>query len=217
MVVSLALQAQGGPAAPKAATGQVVDKVVASVDNQAITRSDVENAYGFELFLDGQAPEPPPDVATLEAVRDRLVDQTLLLSEAGIEGISDSDLDHPAAAALADIRKKFKSEEASRSALKSLGLSEEKALDRLRDRQRILTLIDNRLRPSARVELPEIETYYKNTFVPEITKRSKTPAPPLAEVEGQIREILTQNKIDELLSSWLESLKSSHRVSIHPF
>jgi len=190
---------------------------VASVDNQAITRSDVENAYGFELFLSGLTPEPPPDSATLLAVRDRLVDQTLLLSEAGTEGISDSDLKDFAATALADIRKKFANEKAFQDALKSLGLNEMQVLARLRDRQRILTLIDSRLRPSARVELPEIETYYKNTFVPELAKQNKTPAPPLADVEGQIREILTQKRIDDLLSSWLESLKTSHRVSVHPF
>lgn len=213
----MALQVQGRTIAQNPASTLVVDEIVASVDNQAITRSDVVDAYGFELFLDGQTPGHSPDVATLEAVRDRLVDQKLLLSEAGIEGISDSDLNDPAAATMADIRKKFKSEEAFQSARKSLGMSEPEALERLRDRQRILTLIDNRLRPSARIEPPEIEMYYKNTFVPELAKRSKTSAPPLAEVEGQIREILTQKKIDELLSSWLESLKSSHRVTVHPF
>jgi hypothetical protein len=53
--------------------------------------------------------------------------------------------------------------------------------------------------------------------VPELARRSQAAPPPLAEIEGQIREILTQKKIDELLSSWLESLKSTHHVSIHPF
>lgn len=217
MAVSLALQAQGGPRAPSPEAGEVLDEVVASVDNQAITRSDVENAYGFELILNGHLPGPPPDRATLVAVRDRMVDQVLLLGEAGVEGISDGDVDDSSAKAIADIRKKFPSEDAFQRALQSVGLNEQQAMERLRDRQRILTLIDNRLRPSARIELPEIEAYYKDTFVPALAKRSQTPAPPLTEVEGQIREILTQKRIDALLSSWLENLKSSHRVSIHPF
>lgn len=190
---------------------------MASVDNQAITRSDVENAYEFELFLKGQSPGPSPDRATLDEVRDRLVDQMLLLDEAGTEGITDGDLNDSSAGTLAGIRKKFQTESAFQAALRSLGLDERKARERLRDRRRILTLIDNRLRPSARIELPDIESYYKNTFVPEFAQRSKTPAPTLAEVEGQIREILTQKRIDVLLSSWLEGLKRSHRVSVHPF
>lgn len=213
----MALQVQGGLGAPNPASPEVLDEVVASVDNQAITRSDLENAYEFEQFLNGQAPAPPPDPATLITQRDRLVDQKLLLGEAETEGITESDFDESPADTLAGIRKKFKSEGAFQAALQSLGLNEREALARLGDRQRILSLIDNRLRPQARIESPDIEAYYKDTFVPDLAKRSKTPAPPLSEVEDQIREILTQKRIDELLSSWLENLKTSHRVRLHPF
>lgn len=213
----MALQVQGGPGGHEASSHEVLDEVVASVDNQAITRSDLENAYEFELFLNGQAPVPPPDPATLITQRDRLVDQKLLLGEAETEGINESDFDESPADTLAGIRKKFKSEDAFQAALQSLGLNERDALARLGDRQRILSLIDNRLRPQARIESPDIEAYYKNTFVPDLAKRSKSPAPPLSEVEDQIREILTQKRIDELLSSWLENLKASHRVRLHPF
>lgn len=213
----MALQVQGGLGAPNPASPEILDEVVASVDNQAITRSDLENAYEFEQFLNGQAPAPPPDPATLITQRDRLVDQKLLLGEAETEGITESDFDESPADTLAGIRKKFKSEGAFQAALQSLGLNEREALARLGDRQRILSLIDNRLRPQARIESPDIEAYYKDTFVPDLAKRSKTPAPPLSEVEDQIREILTQKRIDELLSSWLENLKTSHRVRLHPF
>ena len=213
----MALQVQGGLGAPNPASPEVLDEVVASVDNQAITRSDLENAYEFEQFLNGQAPAPPPDPATLITQRDRLVDQKLLLGEAETEGITESDFDESPADTLAGIRKKFKSDGAFQAALQSLGLNEREALARLGDRQRILSLIDNRLRPQARIESPDIEAYYKDTFVPDLAKRSKTPAPPLSEVEDQIREILTQKRIDELLSSWLENLKTSHRVRLHPF
>ncbi|HLY59246.1 MAG TPA: hypothetical protein VKV95_00625 [Terriglobia bacterium] len=192
-----------------------MDEVVASVDNHAITRSDLENAYGFELFLNGQANAAPPDRTALITMRDHLVDQILLLAEADVEGITEGDFEESPPEALASIRKKFKSEDAFQAALHSLGLNEAEALERLRDRQRILSLIDNRLRPQARIEPPDIETYYKNTFVPELAKRSSTPAPPISEVEDQIREVLTQKRIDELLSSWLENLKTSHRVSLH--
>lgn len=213
----MALQVQGGLGAPNPASPEILDEVVASVDNQAITRSDLENAYEFEQFLNGQAPAPPPDPATLITQRDRLVDQKLLLGEAETEGITESDFDESPADTLAGIRKKFKSEGAFQAALQSLGLNEREALARLGDRQRILSLIDNRLRPQARIESPDLEAYYKDTFVPDLAKRSKTPAPPLSEVEDQIREILTQKRIDELLSSWLENLKTSHRVRLHPF
>ena len=39
---------------------EVLDRVVASIGEVAITRSDVEREYRLERFLDGQWPPPPP-------------------------------------------------------------------------------------------------------------------------------------------------------------
>ncbi|MHB8654307.1 MAG: SurA N-terminal domain-containing protein [Terriglobia bacterium] len=217
MGLSLAVSIYGGFSATMAAQSETLDSVVASVDNIAITRSDVENAYRFELFLNSKVSETSPDRATMELVRDRQINQLLLLREADVEGIPAADPPHTAAEELAAIRRKFGSEESFQSALRSLGLSEQNVIERLHDRQRILRLIDQRLRPSAQVEPADIKTYYQKTFVPELTRRGTVPAPPLAEVEGQIREILTQKKIDQLLTSWLENLKRSHRVTVQPF
>lgn len=217
MGLSMALVLYGGFINAMAAQSETLDRVVASVDNIALTRSDVESAYRFELFLKSKVAETAPDRATLELIRDRQIDQLLLLREADAEGISAADSPDTSAEGLAAIRKKFGSEEAFQSALRSIDLDEQKVVDRLRDRQRILRLIDQRLRPSAQVELSDIEAYYQKTFVPELARRGTASAPPLAKVESQIREILTQKRIDQLLTAWLENLKLSHRVSVHPF
>ena len=217
MGLLLALALYGGFSRPTAARSETLDHVVASVDNVAITRSDVELAYRFELFLNAKIAKVTPDVATLELVRDRQINQLLLLREAGAEGISAADSPDTSADEWAAIRKKYGSEQAFQSALQSLDLNEHQALSRLRDRQRILRLIDQRLRTSAQVETSDIEAYYQKTFVPELTRRGTSPAPPLTEVQSQIREILTQKRIDQLLAAWLENLKLSHRVSVHPF
>ena len=66
-------------------------------------------------------------------------------------------------------------------------------------------------------EPSEVETYYRDTFTPEFKRRGTGTLPPLPQVEGQIREILTQQRIDKLLSQWVEELKSSHRVVFHSF
>jgi len=59
--------------------GQTVDRVVASVGNTAITSSDVENELRLELFLDGKLlADADPDMATLNQVRERLIDRVLL-------------------------------------------------------------------------------------------------------------------------------------------
>jgi len=118
---------------------------------------------------------------------------------------------------LNSVRKKFSSEEAYRSALQKLGMTEPQVLKRLEIYQRTLHMIDNRLRPAAVPEPSEVEDYYKKTFVPEYVKEQKGPPPPLDDVREQIREILLQKKMNQLLNNWLERLRSDRRVTIHSY
>jgi len=83
--------------------------------------------------------------------------------------------------------------------------------------EELLGRIEQRFRPLAWPERPEIEAYYRDTFVPELARENQAPAPSLNEVEGKIREILVERKINELLEKWLEEMKSSHRVKVHDF
>lgn len=199
------------------AAAETVDRVVASISNVALTASDIEQEYRFELFRNGQTRATPPDLAILERVRDRLIDQRLLAEEAEAESIGRADLPRQAAQALAEVRKKYPSEEAFQSALQTLGTSEGEVLSRLEDQASVLQIIDQRLRSAAWVERTEIEAYYHETFVPEYARHTAGPAPALEEVESQIREILVQQKIDQLLATWLQELKAGRRVRLHSF
>lgn len=196
---------------------EVVDRVVASLGSQAITESDVRAAYEFELFLEGRNPNAAPDPETARRVLDQLIEQRLLLRESETEKWDHPELRSAAEARLEAIRRKFQSEAAFDSALRALRLDQAQVLTRLEDQERILRLIDRRFRPGAWVDESEIEAYYRENFAPEYTRRSGQPAPPLAEVEAQIREILVQKKIDQLLNDWLTDLKGSHVVKLHEF
>jgi hypothetical protein len=60
--------------------------------------------------------------------------------------------------------------------------------------------------------------YYRQTFVPEFQKKNAgAAAPPFADVENQIREVLTAKHINELLDQWIEELKPTSRVRFHSF
>jgi SurA-like N-terminal domain len=192
-----------------------VDRVVASVDSLAITQHDLEVEYRFEQFLDGKEPQGAPDAAALAAVRDRLVDQALLADEA--EKSSTHSAASQAEQELEEIRKSFRRPQAFAAALQATGLTREEVLRRLRRRDRILKMVDQRLRPDAWVETAQIQDYYAKTFLPEFEKQHRRAAPPLEKVEGQIREILTQEKMNQLLDAWLKELKSNHVVRVHSF
>jgi hypothetical protein len=196
---------------------EVLDRVVASIGDVAITQSDVEQEYRLERFLDGQWPPPPPDSKTLDQARERLVYQKLLLEEAAQDLSRDPTLEKTAAEELDGIPKRFSSEHDYQSALQSLHMDEKQILTTLVDQQRILRIIEQQLRPAAAPATNDVESYYHDVFAPEFIRTHGAPVPPLTEVEGQIREILAQKKIDQLLASWLEELKPSRRVRFYSF
>jgi len=196
---------------------EILDRVVASIGDVAITQSDVEREYRLERFLDGQWPAPPPDSKTLERVRERLTDQKLLLEEETQDSSHDAALEKTAAEELDAVRKRFPSEPDYQSALQSLHMNEKQILTTLIDQQRVLRNIEQQLRPAAPPGTTDVESYYRDVFTPEYTRTHGSAAPTLTEVQGQIQEILVQKRIDQLLATWLEELKPSRRVRFHSF
>ena len=194
-----------------------LDRAVASIGNSALTESDVQAECRFELFRNGRPAETAPDAAEFERIRDRLIDQKLLEQEAEAENLKLPDLSRQATEMLNQARAKYATEALYQAALRSLGMDEPRVLERLTRQVRTLWLIDQRLRSSVWVEQAEIEVYYRETFAPEYLRCSGGAAPSLADVENQIREILVQKKIDELLAKWLEELRSSRRLRVHSF
>lgn len=197
---------------------ETLDRVVASIGNMAITASDVEQEYRFERFLDGQWPPLPPGTSQLAAARDRLANQMVLEQEENPSPTDRAESEKAAAARLAELRKHYAQPGQYEQALKDLGMSEAALAARVTQQELILRLIDQRLRPAASPSDDEITAYYRSTFAPEFEKKNGgAPPPPLPEVAGQIREILTQKRVNELLDEWIEELRPTTNLRIHIF
>jgi peptidyl-prolyl cis-trans isomerase SurA len=211
----LATPAPGRTQTPDQSAAQVLDRVVASVGDVAITASDVENEYRLELFLDGKSPEGPKGSdAVLDQVRQRMIDRVLLEEEVRAEGIEVSPDDPAVQARWTEVQQKFPSAEAFARALSELGITRDDVKAVLANEEEILRLIDRRLRPEAVVESSEIETYYRSTLLPSLAREGSQQAPPLNQVEGRIREILVERKIDSLLDDWLKRLRGRADVRV---
>ncbi len=76
-----------------------------------------------------------------------------------------------------------------------------------------MRLVDARLRPAVQIDSKTIEAYYREKFVPQLKPAAAGQNPP-AEVAAKIRELLTEEKVNELMVSWLQSLRSESKVSI---
>jgi peptidyl-prolyl cis-trans isomerase SurA len=213
-VVALALLASVLSLAPSRASAEVIDRIVATVNGHIILQSDWDEALCYEALLTnrslGQFTEDDR-----RAVLDRLIDQELLrgqMKSADFVHATDAE----AATRVADARKQYPqaaSSEVWRALLANYHLTEKDLLARVRQQIDLMRLVEARLRPAVQIDSKSIEAYYREQFVPKL-KQTGASEVSLAEVSGKIRELLTEQKVSELLVSWLQTLRSEGQVRI---
>jgi len=124
--------------------------------------------------------------------------------------------DTEVAARVAEARKLYpqaSSSDAWQSLLAQYHLTEKDLLVHVRQEIDVMRLVDARLRPAVQIDSKSIEAYYRDQFVPKL-KQSGASAAPLAEVSAKIRELLTEQRVSELLVSWLQTLRSESQVRL---
>ncbi len=200
--------------APSSASAEVIDRIIATVNGRVILQSDWDEALGYEALLTNRTPAQFTD-DDRRAVLDRLIDQELLR-----EQMKSADFPHAtdaeAAARVAEARKQTPqaaSSEAWQVLLANYHLTEKDLLAHVREQVDVMRLVDARLRPAVEIDSKSIEAYYRDQFVPKL-KQSGASEVPLAEVSAKIREVLTEQKVSELLVSWLQNLRSEGQVRI---
>lgn len=197
-----------------AAAGQVIDRIVATVNGQIILQSDWDDALRLEAVLSARTVS---DFSEEErrAVLDRLVDQELLdeqMKSALFKHASEAD----AAAAVTQTRELYpeaKTDEGWKAVLARYGLNEKALVVHVRQQLDLMRLVDAHLRPTVQIDSKSIEAYYRDKFVPQL-KQSGAGEVPFAEASAKIRELLTEEKVSEMMVSWLHSLRSESKVSL---
>jgi hypothetical protein len=187
-----------------------VDRVVANVNGHVVLQSDWEEEVAFEAFEDGRSPDSFA-AAERKAALDRLIDQELLREQVRPSQPAPAE---QIAVRVAEVRKlhpNSSTDEGWRSALQRYGLTEKALEKRLGDQIQLMKLVEDRLRPSVQIDQHAVETYYQDRLVPEL-KRAGNSAKPLTEVYGKIRNLLAEQKMNELLSGWLASLRSGSHI-----
>ena len=200
--------------ASPARAGEVIDRIVATVNGRIILQSDWDEALSYEALLSGRALSFFTD-EDRRAVIDRLIDQELLaeqMKSASFKHASEED----AAAEIAEARKlhpEAATAEGWQALLARYGVTEKALTDHVEQQIDLMRLVDAHLRPAVQIDSKSIEAYYRDKFVPQLRQNGAGDVP-LADVSGQIREILTQEKVGELMVSWLQSLRAESKVSL---
>jgi len=200
--------------APARASAEVIDRIVAMVNGRLILQSDWDEALCYEALLSNRSLAQFTD-DDRRAVLDRLIDQELLR-----EQIKSADFrhatDNEVAARVAEARKLYPqaaADDAWQSLLAGYHLAEKDLLVHVQQEIDLMRLVDARLRPAVQIDSKSVEAYYHDQFVPKL-KQSGATEVPLAEVSAKIRELLTQEKVSELLVSWLQTLRSESQVRL---
>ena len=194
------------------AAAEVIDRIVATVNGHIILQSDWEDALRYEAFSTGR----PLDSLTADdrkSALDGLIDQELLREQMRA-------LDAPHSSPeqvdqrIADIRKQYpgaENESGWHAALQRYGLSEEELRSRVATELDLMSLVDTRLRPTVTIDNKSIESYYNQELLPQL-RQSGGQSVPLADVTGKIKELLTQKKITQLLTAWLQNLRAGSEI-----
>jgi hypothetical protein len=121
-----------------------------------------------------------------------------------------------AAARIADARKQYPegaTDEGWKSVLTRFRLTEKDLVSHVQEQIDLMRLVDAHLRPAVQIDSKTIEAYYRDKFVPQL-KQSGAGDVSLADASDKIRELLTEQKVSELMVSWLQSLRSESKVIV---
>jgi hypothetical protein len=199
-------------ALPPLHAAEVIDRIIATVNGHVILQSDWDEALCYEALLSNRSLAQFND-DDRRAVLDRLIDQELLrgqMKSADFRHATDEEV----AAHVAEARRQSPqaaSAEAWQALLAQYHLTEKSLFEHVRQQIDVMRLVDVRLRPAVQIDSKSIEAYYRDQFVPKL-KKSGADQVPLAEVSNKIRELLTEQKVSEMLVSWLQTLRSEGQV-----
>ena len=177
------------------AAQEVVDRIVARVENDVILWSDVRGLARYQQFLDGK-PE------TDDQILDRLIDQWIVRTEAEASRSphpSEADIDR----GLGRIRDSFRSDEEYQATMKQAGLSEQNVRAMVAFDLYLSNYLDSRFRAAVRIDPKEVEDFYQTEVVPRAKARGQEP-PDLDAARDSIQEALIEHGINQQAEQWLK-------------
>lgn len=197
---------------PVSVTAQTVERIVATVNRRPLMASELDDELRFEA-LQKARPATSLSAEDAQAALDRLVEHELLRQQMQqFESVTGSEVEE----AVRAIRERFPQaagDDGWRQVAAQYGLSPEQVREMVAAQLQILHFIDFRLRPSVRVYRSEVEKYYRETLTAQLKAQGHEPEP-LADVYGKIEEILTEQRMDDLLADWMNTLRVQSDVRI---
>jgi hypothetical protein len=196
-----------------AEAGEIIERIVVTVNNRVILQSDLDDEVRIEAFLNNKPVGSISD-ADRSAALSRLIDRALIDQQADEVNLRRA-TDEEVAQQVRQIRSQHPAgarDDTWQQALRAYGLDESDVAARVRTQLDEMRFIDQRFRPAVRISLGEVQRYYRNQFLPEMQKAGAEPRP-LKEVQPQIEEVLTQERLNNMLSNFLQTLRGQASIN----
>jgi len=189
---------------PALRSQELVDRIVARIENDVILLSDIRQLASYQLLVDGTA---EPDSENL----DHLIDQWIVRNEANAAHTpqpTETEIDR----AIKRLVQSFSSPQDYQARRKLAGLTEGDVRRITADQLFLNNYLDSRFRPTVRVDDQAIQDFYQNALLPRAQARGTTP-PTLDAARDYIQEALIQQGINKQADVWLNESHARLRVT----
>lgn len=181
---------------------ELVDRIVAIVDQDVITLSEAERAQQI-AELRALAGTSLPEIV------DRLIEQRLVEREVerfSSEPVPEELVDR----AFAEVRDRFPSDAEFLGAVSELGVSTDELKAELRRQIRVTQYLEKRFRALTYVSVEEVTRFFEEELLPELPPGAAPPDP--NEHAEAARTILAERKFNERVEQWIGELTSRARI-----
>jgi len=210
--IALLLLGAAGPAHSRDSAAQsseplVIDRIVAHIEDDIITLSEVRELSAYQQLVDGHSESD-------DKLLNELIEQWVVNNEA-------VSTQFPAAAEsevtreVTRIQGQFANAQAYSQRLADLGLTPDDIKRMVAREIYLARYLDYKFRPAVQISDDDIAKYYKESLIPALTAKGQS-APPLDQVTEQIRELLVQQGVNERAASWFDETKSRLKIQIDP-
>ena len=187
----------------RARAQEVVDRIVARVENDVILLSELNDLKEYQELVEGSSESDA-------VILDRLIDQWVVRSEAELSHFpepKDADIDR----GVTRVVKAFASPQDYEQRRKRSGLSETQVRKMVAGQLYLSNYLDSRFRPSAQIDEAAIKDFYEKAVVPRAKAHGQEP-PTLEASRDVIQEALIEKDISDQADRWLKESRARLHV-----
>ncbi len=185
---------------------EIIDRIIAVVNDQVITLSDIRIAETFGLYENINAES---EENLHQQILEKLIDQKLIIQLTGERvSVEEEELE----AELERITEKIGSYEVQKR-LVQFGLDRNVLKEYLHEKLLYRKILSRRFSQSVIVSLKEIESYYIQNYVPSHRAKGFEPKP-MVELLDKIESAIKQKKIENKVLEWIKNLRQEADIQI---